>query len=561
MSSQFAFAFDLPAPLVQGRPVPASLMKGRSAPACPPPPLPLPSTTPATPSITPSVPPTRGPNRHQRRTRTTFGRYRSRRRPAPLPKPFAGYGAYRLVVVRSIAHVIGPAGKRCEELTSYARHLLAPPPPPLVVPGARPRAVRHDPFAETRRIGAAMDAIRMLLDAINWVYPTRPKVLDELLDSKPASARYVIGHWLDLRGCHVGNGRGSKGGKIVTPPSGDVQWEIGVTLSRFTQLFDHWEDVETRSARNPMKMDATKSRLGDGETKKVKKGETRWWLDVDGLFRTRAVERQAPRPDNQDAGRGVLERGREMGWPEEVQLVYEGMHLMGARIGQLSAATVYGLLVADPDETKLKLIQKGSQGALAWTARMPKHWREKVLDMLNRRTEGGLAHLRKLAKSRNPIDRATLRSIYIFSSDGRAPVPSWKLTHLLRVVVEDLGLCFMIGNGAEPARMRWFTSHWFRHLFVNRILDMIAAKEVDESERERARAKVASYMGWKHPEAMLKYYGRFHFEREVDLLVAEHQDGLNGEVWEELGIEAWSEPANDNGIFANTRVSGGDLLD
>ena len=550
MDRQFAFAFDGTEPSVQASPGPSPTHRSVTA------------IVSATPAATPAPKAAPCPNRHQRRTRATFGRYQSRRRPRPQPKPFAGYGAYRLVMVNNVAHVIGPGGKRCEELTSYAREELAPPPPPLAVAGARAKPAKHDPLAETRRIGAAMDAIRMLLDAINWVHPTRPEVLADLLSAKPALPRDVIAYWLDLRGCEIAKGRGgATAGKIVLPPSVEVQWEIGVTLSRFRQLFDYWSEAGTRPGRNPMQMDAGKSRLADGETKKVKRGETRWWLDVDGLFRTRAIERQAPRPDRQDAGRAVLARGAEMGWPEEVQLLYEGMHLTGGRIGQLSVATVFGLLVATHDETKLRLVQKGSNGALAWTARTPAKWREKVLDMLDRRTKGGLAHLRKLAKSKNPVDHATLRSTYIFSPDGRAPVPQWKLAHLLRVVVEDLGLCFMIGDGTEAPKERWFTSHWFRHLFVNRILDMIAAREVDEAQKVRAREKVAAYMGWKHPEAMLRYYGRYHFDREVDLLVAEHQDDLNAEVWEEFGEEGWPEPANDNGIFANSRVSGGDLLD
>lgn len=555
MNSQLAFAFDAPATLVQVRPINARAAAPLST-------IVPPAINRTAPALPPATAPAPHSNRHWRRARKVFGRYQSRRRAAPLPKPFTGFGAYRLVMARDLAHVIGPGGEHCDPLTSYARDLLAPLPPPLAIPGARAKAVKHDPLAEPRRIGAAMDAIRMLLDAISWVYPTRPEVLADLLSPTAALPRDVIAYWLDLRGCEVVKGRGgANAGKVVLPPTVEVQWEIGVTLSRFCQLFDHWNDAGTRRARNPTKMDAAKSRLADGETKKVKRGETRWWLDVDGLFRTRAIERQAPRPDRQDAGRAVLARGEELGWPEEVQLLYEGMHLTGARIGQLSVATVFGLLVATKDETKLRLVQKGSNGALAWSARTPTHWREKVLDMLDRRTKGGLAHLRKLAQSKDPIDHAELRSTYIFSPDGRAPVPQWKLAHLLRKVVEDLGLCFMIGDGIEAPKKRWFTSHWFRHLFVNRVLDMIAAKEIDEAQRERARKQVAAYMGWKHPEAMLNYYGRYHFDREVDLLVAEHQDDLNAEVWEELGDEAWAEPANDNGILANSLVSGEDLLD
>jgi hypothetical protein len=437
---------------------------------------------------------------------------------------------------------------------------LLEPPAPVKGPGVKRRRESHDPAAETRRIVAAMDKIRLLLDAINWVYPDSPGVLDALLSPQAAPARDVIGYWLRQRGCDIVNGRGRNAGKIITPVSSREQWNIGMTLSCFRQLFDFWAE-NIRPHHNPMQMDPKKSRLSEGQSRKFKNGVRRWWLDVDGMFRTRHVDRQAPRPGDQDAAKRILDRGRQKGWPEEVHLLFEGQYLIGSRIGQLRAATAYGLLVKAKSENHIALIQKGSRGSLTWHARTPPGWRTKVLAMLAKRVKGGLKQLMRMAKSKDLADIATLKSLFIFSVDGKEPVAAWRCSHLLRQVVEELGMRFQISCGAEDATEHWFTSQWFRHMFVNRILDRIAESSLDGAGRKRARDRFADYMGWQAADAMLAYYGRFHFEQEVDLLVAGHQDDLNAALWDELGEEAWSSPANDNTIWPQGMVVGGDLLD
>lgn len=496
--------------------------------------------------------------RHPRRKRKIFGRYEFRRRPVAGPKPFTGYGAYRLVMKEGIVHIVGPAGKLCDELTCWARDKLKPPAPTKRAAGARRTPVEHDPFLQARRITAAMDAIRMLLDAINWVHPSRPDVLADMLEVKTAKAREAIIYWLKLNGSAFKKGRGRNGGMIVTPRSPDEQWRISFTVSCLRELFDFWQDHKIREGHNPLQMDPSRSRLGANQKRKMSRSASRWWLDVDSLFRIKQVDRQAPRPGDPLVALKVLDKCRGMGLPEDAMLHFEGMYRTGARMGQLGAATAYGLLVAAKDENHLALPQKGSSGLLNWQARTPPQWRSAVLEMLGKRVKGGVATLLKWSRSKCPLDHANLRQLYIFSPDGIAPRPRWMLDHWLRLAVESLGLRFKILRDDGSTVTKWFTSHWFRHVFVNRMLDRIAASTLSSAGRDGARTKFAFYMGWKNHEAMLAYYGRHHFEQEADQLVSQHQDDLNEEVF---GVIDELDADNDNTQWPAGRAAGGDLLD
>jgi GGDEF domain-containing protein len=181
--------------------------------------------------------------------------------------------------------------------------------------------------------------------------------------------------------------------------------------------------------------------------------------------------------------------------------------------------------------------------------------------MLGKRVPGGVATLLKWAKSNCALDHAKLRKLYIFSPDGIAPTPRWKLDHWLRLAVESLRLSFTIRRDDGSTVTKWFTSHWFRHVFVNRMLDRIAESSLSDAGRDNARSKLASYMGWKNPAGMLVYYGRYHFEQEVNQLVTEHQDDLNAEMTAVFGDEDHFDAANDNTFWPSGRVVGGDLLD
>lgn len=550
MNSQLAFAFD-PSPAT---PAPATV---------PTPTTVIPMRAPG-PVVAPT--PAHGPEnatapdpRHPRRRCKHWGRYKRLRRPAPLPKPFTGYGAYRLVIAGGVAHVIGPGGVRCEELTEWARLVLKEPERLEEEPGARAAARRHDPAAAVRHMVAAMDAIRMLLDAINWVHPKYPHVVRDLLDERPGPARDIMMHWLRMRGCEIGNGRGRTGGKIVFPVSADEQWTIGVTVTRFRQLFDDWKELKVRVASNPTQMDPDRSRLGGGG--KMRKGsQRRWFLDIDSLFRVKAIDRQAPRPHDASVPRGILERGREMGWPAEVSLKFEFMLRTGSRIGQSDAVTAYSLLVAAKSDRHVAMIQKGSRGLLKWQARVPADLRDRMLKRLAGYVKGGMATLRRWARPGDEVGHAKLARLYVFSDDGRAPTPAWRSAHLLRLVVDDLGHSFLIPRDDGTSVVKSFTSHWFRHAFVNAMLNRIAANTLDPARKDDLRAAFARYMGWRNPALMLEYYGRHHYEQEAGLMVAELQDELNGGLWTEFADEDLLVPANDNGVVEWGQASG-DYLD
>lgn len=506
------------------------------------------------PMITQSAPTAGEVARRPRGGRRRWGRYRTVRRPRASAKPFLGYGAYRLVVAGGLAHVIGPGGVPCSQLTSWARHELAPPPDVTDQPGARRASRKHDPAAEVRRVRAALDKISNLLDAINWVHPTYPDVLSDLLDERTAPTREVVHHWLRLRGCDVGNGRGRAAGKIIVPPSGDAQWLIGTTISSLRQVFDFWNDAGIRVAPNPIQMDKDRSRTA-GKSKQMRNCDGLWFADVDSFYRVKALMRQAPRPHDASIPRRILDRGREVGWPVEVSLKFETMYRTGGRIGQTDAMTAFGLMVAAKDTKHVALIQKGSKGLLRWQCRIPADLRARLVDRVAGFV-GGMDELKKLASRGNEIGHALLAKIYVFSADGREPTPHWRSAHLLRQVVEELGLSFEIQRDDGATVTKHFTSHWFRHFFVNGMLDRIAASAADAQRKEDLRVAFARYMGWRNHLLMLQYYGRHHFDQEVGLLVAEHQDALNSEFGSEFEEEDLLVPANDNTVFATGRASG-----
>ena len=472
-------------------------------------------------------------------------------------RPYLGHGAYRKVVAGGLVYIVGPGGVPHGELTAWAREQLAPvtaASPPL--PGWTPQAV--DPVHQTRsRFKVGLETIRVVLDAINSIHTRHPAVVEELMRGEVATVRKFVETWLEMKGCTVRNGRRDIDGRIVTPRDADAEYMVVLTLTRFRQLFDHWRATGTRTTHSPMQMEPSRSRIS-GERRSRSDG-TRVWMDVDSYFRVKSVARAAPRPGDQSIFRDILQQGRKMGWPDAVELLFEGVYLTGARPGQLRIANAYGLLVAAPDESKIKLVQKGSGGLLAWDARMPPGYRERVLAMLDARVEGGLAHLRRLAASEDPLEQAKLKLVPIFSLDGVAAIPQWKLNHLFRLAVEALDL-FVLDHGddtAAPVR-RWPTPHWLRHAFCNRVLDRIAEAELDEAQRERARDRLAAYMGWKLGRTMLEYYGRYHFLREVDRMLSDYQGDLEDEAADIVGRDLI--PANDNGLMEWGRAVGGDLV-
>ena len=103
--------------------------------------------------------------------------------------------------------------------------------------------------------------------------------------------------------------------------------------------------------------------------------------------------------------------------------------------------------------------------------------------------------------------------------------------------------------------MKWFTGHWFRHFFVNGMLDRIAEAPLDLERKADLRFAFANYMGWRNTGLMLRYYGRHHFEQETDQIVADYQDGLNVGLGEEFDEEDLLEPANDNGFVFQRPLS------
>ena len=131
--------------------------------------------------------------------------------------------------------------------------------------------------------------------------------------------------------------------------------------------------------------------------------------------------------------------------------------------------------------------------------------------------------------AKSPTKRLALKSLFIFSLNGSTAVSYGYVNDCwFRPAIERAGLCVDdLGDGhGEPVR-RWVTQHWLRHEFTNTILERVEASGMSAKDKMIQRILLARYMGWKSAQAMLEFYGRWHFQKEVDVFIAAMMEAAN----------------------------------
>jgi hypothetical protein len=426
-----------------------------------------------------------------------------RRRPKPARQ--VGFDAYRLVVAgNGNFHVMGP-GFRDEQLSA---------------------------FAEERRksgdnIAVALRDVRNLLNVVNKTAAALPNAR-ALLVRDVRSARRVYRAYVKARKWTTQNGRNSREGIFIVTGDDARSYENAVTVLALSRFFQFLTDRDEFPDIDPMRMDPSRSRLGAGETRSTFTQDGKVTVDTDLMFRTPQAQRIAPRTGDPFFLQRILAAGDAAGWPLVVRTLVQSKGLTGGRDFQLRPIPVFNWLVLGKGDF-IHAPGKFSKGKLEVRLRVCKELHASLVRLMDSTYPhlGGFAGLMKKARSRN--DRDELKGLYIFSLNGRAPVSySFVNDDWFRPVIERAGLCVEdLGDGtSEPVR-RWVTMHWLRHEFTNTILQRIEESGVSQKDKMVQRILLARYMGWKSAQAMLEFYGRWFFNKEVDEFIAAQMEAAN----------------------------------
>jgi hypothetical protein len=426
-----------------------------------------------------------------------------RRRPKPARQ--VGFEAFRLVVAgNGTFHVMGP-GFRDEQLSAFA----------------------EDRRKSAGSIAVALRDVGNLIKVVNRTAATLPGAR-ALLVRDVRSARRVYRAYVKARNWTTQNGRNSREGIFVLTGDDARSYENAVTVLALSRFFQFLADRDEFPDIDPMRMDPSRSRLSAGETRAIAHQDGKVTVDTDLMFRTPQAQRIAPRTGDPFFLQRILAAGDAAGWPLVVRTLIEAKGLTGGRDFQLRPIPLFNWLVLGKGEF-IHAPGKYSKGKLEIRLRVGRELHASLVRLMDGTYShlGGFAGLMKMARSRN--DRDELKGLYIFSLNGRTAVSySFVNDDWFRPVIEQAGLCVEdLGDGtAEPVR-RWVTMHWLRHEFTNTILQRIEESGVSQKDKMVQRILLARYMGWKSAQAMLEFYGRWFFNKEVDEFIAAQMEAAN----------------------------------
>lgn len=416
-----------------------------------------------------------------------------------------GFGTYRLVVASNgTFHVWGPGGRH-EMVSAFAEECRS----------------------EYDNIAVALRTIRHLLCVINTCQASTPKVM-ELMVRDVRSARAVYRQYVKDRGWTLENGRGPRAGEWIQTGSDALSYENSLTvlaLSRFYRfLSNRGEFVE----RDPMRMDPDKSRLEPGKTRVMTKDEQgRVTRDTDLMFRTPQAGRISPHTNDPFFLERILDAGDEAGWPLVVRALVETKGRSGGRDFQLRPMPLYNWLVLGKGDF-IHSPGKGSKGELVNRWRVSSKLKATLIRLMDETypEHGGYEGLCRMAKSMNR--RGELKAMWIFTINKEQPVSfSFVNDGWFRPIIERMGLFADFGDGNDEPVMRWVTMHWLRHELTNTILQRIEESGVSRKDKLVQQILLSKYMGWKSAQAMLEYYGRWFFNKEVDAFIAAQMEASN----------------------------------
>lgn len=429
---------------------------------------------------------------------------RSKIRRTPERPRKVGFGAYRLVVASNgTLHVWGSGGRH-EMLSAFAEECR-----------------------KAHEIAVALRTIGHVLRVINTCLVDKPNLMD-LMFRDVRSAREVYRAYVGARGWKFELGRGPRAGEWVHTGSDALSYENSLTVLALSRLYRFLTNRGEFVDRDPMRMDPDKSRLEPGKTRVMTKDErglvTR---DTDLMFRTPQAGRISPHTNDPFFLEKILVAGDEAGWPLVARALVEAKGRSGGRDFQLRPMPLYNWLVLGKGDF-IHSPGKGSKGKLVNRWRVSSKLKATLVRLMDETypEHGGYEGLCRMAKSTNR--RGELRTMWIFTIDKEQPVSfSFVNDGWFRPIIEKMGLVADYGDGNGDPVMRWVTMHWLRHELTNTILQRIDESGVSREDKLVQQVLLAKYMGWRSTQAMLEYYGRWFFNKEVDAFIAAQMEASN----------------------------------
>lgn len=425
-------------------------------------------------------------------------------RRTPIEVKRHGYAPFRCQVVDGIPRVIGPDGKPSDFLEFFAQ----------------------EHYAEVPSRKVAVRDVSCVLAVCNTCYDEFPDVIERLITGKEEWRR-VAKRYFQLCNLTVVAAEGKNAGIRVEGDTPTEAYNASITVFALTRLCDRWFDAGIYVGDNAMKMDPTKSRLAGGKTKSLEAGEDgELRADTDRYFRVTGVGRRAPRSNDPFFLEKVMQAGADFGWHPAVSACVLAKGKTGGRDFQVRPATLYQWIVLGREQY-ISVKNKWKRDRKRIRLRVPMALRKVLEELIDATYPGGMKEARKLAKTME--GRRKLMTMPIFTINGVKEIGYTYLNdHNFRPAIERAGLKVLDwSDETEGPIERWVTMHWLRHEFVNTILDRIEESALGDQQKVAQQLMLARYMGWKSGEAMLRYYGAWHFNRQTDLMIAAHQEAAN----------------------------------
>lgn len=490
------------------------------------------------------VPAVAGKPRRDTRRKLPFVRRRAiRRTTAHLP--------YRLDHQGDKPIVFGPDGKPDELLQFYVDGRLTP--PKILKASSTKAELQADLEIQRRR---ALRDINAVLDIVNSARAKHPQAHRTMLLDRH-SGRGIMREHFASKGCTIAPGNGRNAGHVVRANTEAQAIELSVGITALSGYFGIMAEAGLYEDVDPTKMDATASRMTDGKSKTTsRKDDGRFMVDTDRYFRIRGVGRTAPRTNDPFFLSKIMAAGKAFGWSKPVEVCILAKGRTGCRDFQIRCATWFQY-IKQGEEKYIPAPRKG--GRRYWRSQkliVCSTLRKAIEELAAQTIEGGVQAMRKLAKTGRGC--AQLSRMYMFSVDGGVSAMSYSFLNdeNFRPAIEKANLYMRI-YGGPAVEFRWVTMHQLRHEFTNRLLDYIRDTCPSEKDRLLKQVRLAHYMGWRSGEAMLRYYGAWHFDQETTEFISTAQEAAN-ENTIPVGVEQAVRCAmNDNDVSVVSAVAGG----
>ncbi|HEX4694453.1 hypothetical protein [Sphingomonas sp.] len=468
----------------------------------------------------------------------------------PLARTRAGL-PYRIDTSGDTVVVYGPKGEPDELLQFYADRRLAP--PDIEVSGSSKRDIEAELKVYRSRALRDIIAVVGVVNAVRVKHPAAHRTM--LLDRH--ASRGIMREFFGKCGCTVKPGSGRNAGHVVQANTEAQGIEISVTVTALSGYLGIMAEAGLYEDHDATKMDPKASRMATGKSKSTSRGEDgRFTVDTDRYFRIRGVGRTAPRTNNPFFLSRVMAAGKAYGWCKAVEVCILAKGRTGGRDFQVRPATWYNYIVQG-EEKYIPAPRKG--GRRYWRSQkliVCSELRKGLEELAAAATAGGIRALRALARTNK--GKARLKRMFIFSVDGGVSAMSYSYLNdeNFRPAIEQAGLRLR-NYGAPNVEYRWVTMHQLRHEFTNRLLDHIRDTCANEKDRLLKQVRLAHYMGWRSGEAMLRYYGAWHFEQETYDFISKAQEAANDNTIPPGIEQAVRQAMNDNDRTVVSAVAGG----